>query len=166
MAIVELSSQLTQRQQTLIQSGFSTFSVMEIRLAESADDPTPSAVLYKIACTVKYDTWQERYDLARISETVQTGIVKNFEDYAARCLTANIYDKAIVQQIQSGKDVVVTLRVDQISTSKATEIKEWLIRQQSGIMQGLFGHMLGELQLTERIDVKVKIPPKPGFKGS
>ena len=40
-------------------------------------------------------------------------------------------------------------------------IKDWLIQQQSGVMQSLFSHMLGELTLNQSIKVRVAVPAKP-----
>jgi hypothetical protein len=44
---------------------------------------------------------------------------------------------------------------------EASKIKDWLVKQQSGLMQGLYSHMLGDLQLGGRSEVTLDIPPRP-----
>lgn len=157
---IDVTPHLSERQRNLIQSGFTTFSLLEVRTSvpdAKTGDPEP---VFKLACTVRYDTWNERYDVAHLTEQPQNRLVKNFDRYSQLCLTAHIRQADLVAPWrEKGQRLHVTLLVDQISISKADEIKQWLIRQQSGVMQGIFAHMLGELKLTERVDAPVNVPP-------
>ena len=59
-----------------------------------------------------------------------------------------------------------TLVVKQTSPEEANDIKDWLVKQQSGVMQGLFSHMVGELMLNQTVVVAVEIAPKPSELGA
>ena len=156
--VVKLTEQLSKRQKDLINSGFSTHSELEVR-AEGPDEETLQ-VLFNSQCTIKFDTWEEIYDIARIDKDFQTLTAKTFETYADICLTARVPGAAVIAATAAGsKAVRATLKVNQITTEKAAKIREWLIKQQSGVMQGLFSHMLGDLKLFEEINVTVQVPP-------
>lgn len=155
--VVTFDKHLTKKQRNLIDSGFSTFS--SLRLSRNEDDINDEKMnLFKVSCTVVYDTWQERYDLARIDDTVSTTRVKSFKDYADQCLTAKIREPELIKTLSSGGSLFAAMQINQISISKAVEIKQWLIRQQTGVMQGLFSHMLGDLKLLEKTTVQIQIP--------
>ena len=158
---VQLTEQLSKRQKDLISSGFSTHSELEIKTFERDDQP--EQILFRSQCTVKFDTWEEIYDIARIDTDFATVTAKSFEAYSDMCLTARVSGAALMIELaKTGGSVRATLRVNQITTEKAAKIREWLIKQQSGMMQGLFAHMLGDLKLFEEIDVVVQVPPLAG----
>jgi len=157
--VIEIFPHLTPRQTSLINSGFSTFSMLTVKEAKKQDSEKAEDVLAKISCTVKFDPWQEWYDIARIDTTVQTSVAKEILKYADLCLNVRLSDGVALNNLAAtGGDLIATLLLDQISVEKASEIKAWLIRQQSGVMQGLFSHMLGALKLSERIDIVVQVP--------
>lgn len=150
---------LSSKQRGFVNSGFTTFSLLELRTAP-ADPKNDTEAFLKLGCTVRFDTWNERYDVAHLSDKPRNRLVKSFDRYSQLCLNAQITDNRLLEQWRrDGARLYATLLVDQISISKAEEIKEWLIRQQSGVLQGLFAHMLGELKLTERLDAPVQVPP-------
>ena len=156
---VALDSHLTPRQIKLIQSGFSTFSIIEIRDYQNRDSLDPAHLIGKVSCTVKYDTWQEDFELAQINDRMEAKTVKTYRRYADLCLRGVVVEPEVIKRFaKEGGQVVVSLYIDQIAASKAEEIKEWLIRQQSGVMQGLFSHMLGDLKSSQRIDLIVTVP--------
>ena len=156
---IALTEQLSKRQKDLINSGFSTHSELEIKSVSKSDNS--EVVITSSQCTVKFDTWEEIYDIARVDKDFATLTAKSFDSYAANCLTAQLpASQAIGLTMDSSRFLRATLKVNQITTEKAAKIREWLIKQQSGVMQGLFSHMLGELQLFESITVAVHIPPR------
>jgi hypothetical protein len=155
LAMVE---QVSTKQLSLINSGFSTFSVLEARTlgSESPED----VMFFKTACSIKFDTWQEVYDITKIEKDLVVTKIKTLDKYYETCLTAEIADEAFIKKyVSQGGDIMVSLFIDQLPAGRASEIKDWLIHQQSGVMQGLFGHMLGDLKLTERTTVVAKVPP-------
>ena len=154
---ISLETQLSEKQKNLINSGFSSYSEMSLLWPRSG--LTLSKTFYKSKCTVKYDTWEERYELARIDQKFKAESLKAFDDYSALCLTANISDPKIIEKLtKKGGIIHGHLTINQISNNKSEEIKEWLIKQQSGVMQGLFSHMLGDLKLSERETILIHIP--------
>jgi hypothetical protein len=44
--------------------------------------------------------------------------------------------------------------------SEALKIKDWLIQQQSGVMQSLFSHMLGDIALHQTHVVNIRVPKR------
>ncbi len=159
---ISLLDQISERQRELINSGFTTFSQLNLRTV-SAQRQVDQSPVVSTSCTVRFDLWQEVYELARIDTKVHTGSVASLDEYGGLCMTAKLEPGPLLDRLfKDGGVLVATLLVDQISAQKAGEIKEWLIRQQSGVMQNLFSHMLGDLKLTERVDVLVQVPPGAG----
>jgi len=157
---VPLTEQLSAKQKSLIESGFSTYSQLLIRQPATKGSASKEAQeIYRLTCSVKFDAWEERYDVVRLDGLPEAAIVKESSDYAELCLTARLEDAARLAPLRAGMSVIATLFVQQASQEEAKRVKEWLIQQQSGVIQGLFSHMLRELTLSERIDVLVKIPP-------
>ena len=62
-------------------------------------------------------------------------------------------------KVQEAAEAV--LIVKQTSFDEAQKIKDWLVQQQSGVMQSLFSHMLGELSLNQTLAVRISIPAMP-----
>lgn len=152
-----VAQHLSKRQKTLINSGFSTYSALVVR-AITADAPE----LLRHECTVKFDTWEERYDLVLLSDSPESKRVKEFHEYADKCLTVVLSQRdKLAERTRQGGTLAVTLNLEQISGEQAAKAKQWLVRQQTGVMQGLFAHMIGELTLTEALSFRVQFPPRP-----
>jgi hypothetical protein len=168
--MVPLADAMTPKQRSIIGGGFTTVSVLSVRLPkpgqeEDDDEGTP---FYTVRCSVKFDAWEETYDVARLDEQApRTALVKGFGDYGELCLKAELtphdqFTKDLLARLErEGGTLFASLVVKQTSVEEAAKIKEWLIQQQSGVMQGLFSHMLGELTLNQTVTVRVSVPPKP-----
>jgi hypothetical protein len=163
--IVPLGGVLTSKQKDMINGGFTTVSQLTLRLPsagakERDDDELPG--FYSVRCSVKFDAWEETYDIARLDDRPRTALVKDFTDYGDLCLKAEINRPELLQPLAAhGGTILARLIVKQTSNEEADRIKDWLIQQQSGVMQGLFSHMLGELSLNQTLSVRVSVPPKP-----
>jgi hypothetical protein len=154
---LSLQSHLNEKQEELINSGFSTFS--QLLVFPRGPRKKDQAPIFEITCTVKFDLWEEKYELARLDKrNPQAASVDTYQEYATLCLTANLPPEIISSYLERG--LAVDLHIDQISAAKASEIKEWLVRQQSGVMRGIFSHMLGDLKLSESLKAKIIIPSK------
>ncbi len=157
--VVNLGSLLNKKQRALLDSGFATFSQLIISEAGPGDS---ALELFRVACTVKMDAWDEVYELARLDEAAQTATVKEFAKYVDLCLTAEIVQQKTLTSLASGKGSLhAKIQIEQISADQANKIKDWLVRQQSGVMQGLFSHMLQEITLSETIELDIPVGPKP-----
>ncbi len=163
--VIALSGALTQKQRDMIDGGFTTLSQLSLKLATGAkdEDDNDLPVFYGVRCSVKFDAWEEVYDVARLDdERPRAGTVKTFGDYGEMCLKAELEKPELVDKLAArGGTIFAKLVVKQTSTEEAEKIKDWLIQQQSGVMQSLFSHMLGELTLNQTASVRVSVPPKP-----
>lgn len=162
--VIPLTSTLTTKQKDMINGGFTTVSQLNLRLpvGNGRNVDETSAVIYGVRCSVKFDAWEETYDVARLDDRPRTALVKTFDDYGDLCLKAELDRPEILQQLAlSGGTILAQLVVKQTSSEEADKIKDWLIQQQSGVMQGLFSHMLGELTLNQTVRVRISVPPKP-----
>lgn len=158
--VFALDKLLNEKQMELINSGFSTFS--QLLVFENRDKQSKDETSYEISCTVKFDLWEEQYDLARLDkENPKAYSVKSFGEYSKLCLTSQMANPKSLERYKKGTRLIARLNIDQISAAKASEIKEWLVRQQSGVMRGIFAHMLGNLELSESLIVEVEVPPQP-----
>lgn len=156
--LINIADQLSQKQQRLISSGFSTFSKLAILSSDSTTNQPTS--IHTTQCTIKFDTWEEVYHLTKLDGQATSMTLKDPKIYRHRCLTAEISDGSIYAPfVKNGGTVDATLQLKQISHEKSEEIRNWLIQQQSGVIQGLFSHMLGDLNLTDQISIRVHIPP-------
>lgn len=154
---IELKSSLNEKQEELINSGFSTFS--QLLIYPPGANKKVDTPIFELTCTVKYDLWEEQYELARLDKKNPQAIsVNSFLKYSTLCLTAEV-DADLLEPFV-GKSLTAELHLDQISAAKASEIKEWLVRQQSGVMRGIFSHMLGDLKLSESLRVIVDLPAR------
>lgn len=155
---IYLEKHLSKKQIKLIKSGFSTYTSLEIFLPRGQFTERKS--LYRSECTVKYDTWEEYYDISIQGYTKGIEKAKSFEKFSEFCLVAHLEkDSSLNYFYRNGGVLYATLKLDQISKDRATNIRKWLIKQQSGVIKGLFAHMLGDLNLTEELNVNIKIPP-------
>jgi len=157
--VINLNGILSKKQKALLNSGFSTFSQLTTSYIGDTDKPIE---LYRVACTVKFDAWDEVYELARLDERPQTAVVSSFDDYVELCLEAEIVSQATLAKMsEAGGELVAKIQIEQISPEQALKLKNWLVEQQTGVMQGLFSHMLNELKLSETLEFAVKVPAKP-----
>ena len=161
LLVVPLEGALTPKQKSIINGGFTTVSQLEVREAKDGEDDS-GRVVYKVRCSVKFDAWEETYDIARLDDAPRPALVKRLSEYGDLCLKAEINDPQWLGRFsQDGGTLYALLVVKQMSTDEAAKIKEWLIQQQSGVMQSLFSHMLGELTVNQTSKFKISVPPRP-----
>lgn len=163
--VVPLGDALTPKQRSMIDGGFTTVSQLSLTppVADENDyDPERTPAFYRVRCSVKFDAWEEVYDVARLDESPRTGLVKQYGEYGDMCLVAELDDVDLLGRLApAGGSMRAELIVKQTSQEEAGRIKDWLIQQQSGVMQSLFSHMLGELTLHQTAVVRISVPPKP-----
>lgn len=169
---VDLAPIIKDKQKSIVNGGFTTLSHASLRLLDDStrsfpeqDDQTLKE-LARVRCSVKFDAWEESYELARLDDQPQTAIVKSFDDYKKRCLTPSIRLNALPQTLaqvlaKTGGTLAGWLIFKQTSKEEAAGIKNWLVEQQSGVMQSLFSHMLGELVLAQTSEAWIKVTPRP-----
>lgn len=152
-----IDDRLTAQQKKLIYSGFTTYSNLQVRMRY----PDGHASLAFVSeCTVSFDVWEEKFDLTGFLEVKTTKSLRTFEDYANTCLKAQIGNLNKISDL-TGIAFEVRLEISQVSQDFANDVRQWLIQQQSGVMRGLFAHMLGELKLSESLELVIK-PPRMG----
>lgn len=158
--MVNVSDLLTPAQREIVNSGFSTFTILAISDKKVIEnEPLPDS---KVACSVKYDTWEERYSVIRVDPApLRTLTVKDYKSWADECLTINIENKSLLAGFSSGGTLHAILQIRQSSPDEGAKIKNWLVRQQSGFMQGLYAHMLGDFQFKGSVRVIIQVPPGP-----
>ncbi len=141
--MINVSKSLDKKQLSTLKSGFSTFSRLVVILEPKESE---ASELFQMACTVKFDFWEEKFELVRLESDPKAIIVDSFDEYSKSCLTAEITSTHAIELIMSGRaKIKTTLQIEQISIEKASKIKDWLISQQSGMMKGLFTHMLDDM---------------------
>lgn len=154
--VINVADVLTPAQREIINSGFTTFSVFSI-----GDPNDKNATAYRLSCTVKYDTWEDRYDVSKldppptVSETV-----KDYKSWSNMCLEVVIDDPKVIATLEQQGEVNALLNIRQSTPEEGAKIKSWLVKQQSGFMQGLYSHMLGDFQYLHKSNVRVIIPKK------
>lgn len=154
---IDVFSALSVQQRKLIASGLSTFSHFEI---QSRDQEGSTALLFVAECTLKYDLWEEKYELQQLAELSRPP--QNLNDYGELCFRAQLSSRSsLARLLEPGSTLEIRLDIAQVSASFASDIRRWLIEQQSGVMRGLFAHMLGELRLSETVRLTLKVPPPP-----
>ena len=157
---------LTNKQRSMINSGFPTYSSLVVAILNPGETSIKESdivrrAVFQVDCSVTFDTWEERYDVERLTGQHGPIEVSGFNDYADECLSGVIGDSANTDRLVPGGLMVATLVVKQTSPEETAKIKAWLGRQQSGLMQGLFSHMLGELALNATANIVVRVPPSP-----
>jgi hypothetical protein len=157
---IDISSLLSAEQREIVNSGFSTLTILglsEKKMAGSDHEPE-----IRLVCKVKYDTWEEKYVTTKIDPLPMAKFTGNkIESWSNQCLRYRLENQAILNKLAQGGQLFISLQVRQSSMSEASKIKDWLVKQQSGLMQGLYSHMLGDLQLGGRTEVTLDIPPRP-----
>jgi hypothetical protein len=163
--VLNFDNALSEKQRSMIEGGFTTVSQLTLKLPITPEDEESAAdlpVAYSLRCSVKFDAWEETYDAARLDDQPRTTVLRTYPEYGELCLTAALATPNVVARIgPAGGVVLAYLVVKQTSQEEAGRIKDWLVQQQSGVMQSLFSHMLGELALSQTTRVRVEIPPKP-----
>lgn len=168
---INLAESLTEQQKKLLYSGFSTFSHLEVRWL---NNDVRRSLVFISECTIKFDLWEEKFELLHFLEVRKENSLKSFQQYTDLCLQADISSQSNIAQIASqGARLEVRLDISQVSNEFAQDVRTWLIQQQSGVMRGLFSHMLGDLKLSESTQTVLVIPPrinaekdKPVIKGA
>jgi hypothetical protein len=168
---INLAESLTVQQKKLLYSGFSTFSHLEVRWL---DNSVRRTLIFISECTIKFDLWEEKFELLHFLERRKENSLKSFQQYIDLCLQADISSQSNIAQIASqGARLEVRLDISQVSNEFAQDVRSWLIQQQSGVMRGLFSHMLGDLKLSESTQTVLIVPPllnaekdKPMIKGA
>ena len=145
------------RQVKLIQSGFATLSELTMYVVKGQEKP-----LARLRCHVVFDPWEENYRVTLLAENGRSEqkTVKTFERYAALCLHVQIpVDARLSLWPKDGGVIQGSLQVNQLSGEQKEHLREWLVKQQSGMMQELFAHMLGDISITEDLEVAVAVAP-------
>jgi hypothetical protein len=171
--LAPLAGVLTEKQRSMIEGGFTTVTQVSLKLPIAAADADGGEreralqVFYSLRCSVKFDAWEEIFEAARLDDqrpgtATRTAVLKTYDDFGALCLTVDLDDDKLVARLApEGGVILAYLVAKQTSPEEAGKIRDWLIQQQSGVMQGLFSHMLGELTLAQTIRVRIDVPPRP-----
>lgn len=162
--LIPVGEFLSAKQRNVIDSGFTTLTQLSLLAATSKDDRT-LVEFKKHGCSLKFDTWEERYDVTIVATKPRPlQQVKTFAELSDHCLTGDISDPTDIASLRTkGGTLLLEFRVQQISQDQADSIKKYLISQQSSLMQGLFAHMIGELSLNDQFRVQVRVPVKPAI---
>ena len=161
---IALDKVLSPRQIKLIHSGFATVSELTLFFGEVRADP-----LARVRCHVEFDTWAEQYRITLLTENARSGVktVKTFARYAELCLNVELAAGPRLNALRQGGGVIQgMLQMNQLSGEQKAHLREWMVKQQSGVMQELFAHMLGDISITEDVDVSVTVPPYSGVGGA
>jgi hypothetical protein len=149
---VNVLKQLSPDHKEMLNSGFSTFTILKLG---SADLNQPLVVK---ACSLKYDTWDETYQFTDFSSSENYGIQKNLDLYAAKCLEIDLESLDLQNEILKATKPWIELQIHQASPNEGAKVKEWLVKQQSALMKGLYGHMLGDLTFTNKLLFAIRVP--------
>lgn len=164
---LSLAELLTPKQRQMIEGGFTTFSQLSFFAVDGQGRIDRDQEVFQIRCSVKYDAWEEEFDVVKMSSKPQTKLLRSFDTYAELCLQGWLSQTVMTDAaLGPSSGLVAELSVIQTSIEEEKKIKEWLISQQSGVMQTLFSHMLGELSLHQKLTVKLTIPDIPETMGS
>jgi hypothetical protein len=153
---IDVSTFVSKRQRELFESGLTTFSRLEVRKL-NANGSLEGEPLVKMNCTARYDLWRESFEVIQMLEQPKPSASKDFAEFSKHCLQVKLEEAVVQKDGGVPHGLVASLFVDQVSVERAEKIREWLIKQQSGVMQSVFSHMLGDLKLSERVDVYVQL---------
>ena len=157
--VVAVDEHLSQKQQEMISGGFTTLS--DFSGFEGYRDGAPEKLILSRRCQIKFDAWEETFRILVLEESSQDNPKPPSTSYQAACLRLTIADPGTVARLRQRGAFIVRLAVKQTSEAEAESIKEWLVKQQSGVIQTLFSHMLGELSLNESVTFLVRVPEPP-----
>jgi hypothetical protein len=163
--VINVSDLISPAQREIVHSGFSTFTLFAVSPQKITDsDALPEL---RNICSVKYNTWEEQYQLIKIEPAPSTSTVaKEYKTWSESCLSYTISTPDIIRQLTSGGTMYAILQVRQSSPDEALKIKNWLVKQQSGFMQGLYAHMLGDFQFRGTVSITINVPALPLSEGS
>ena len=157
---INVADLLTSAQREIVNSGFSTFTAFAF--GDDSYGGTRMTSVPDVICSVKYDPWEDRYDIIRLSPVpILNETIKEYKIWTNLCLEIVIKDPIVIAQLEKEGVGTAILRVRQSTPDEGNRIKNWLLKQQSGFMQGLYAHMLGDFELRQRMKVKVTIPARP-----
>ncbi len=163
--VIPLGETLTPKQKSILQAGFTAVSQAALwPSSQELNDSSPNAPKAYAArrCSIKFDAWAETYNITRLDGAPKSIIAKSIQDYSDSCLVLEITSSAILEALTpTGGELKATISIKQMTAEDAAKTKAWLVRQQSSLMQSLFTHMLGELDLNETEVVSVTLPPRP-----
>ena len=146
---------IPQDQINIIKSGFSTFTRIEVKIPMNETYIS----LHNMDCTVVYDTWDEVFDLVKLSPKQASKRVNSLPKYGKQCLRYMIASgSALDSLVGSSKKLPATVIIEQISEKQSNNIRSWLVDQQSPLIQNLFSHMLGKFKLEKRLKFGVRLP--------
>ena len=155
--LIDVSDALSPAQQDIVNSGFSTFTLLAIRDGKIQGTDTPPDL--RVVCSVKYDTWEERYQAVRVEPLpLETMTFKEYKDWARKCLQITVTSVDVLSKLKAGGQLSGLLQIRQSSPDESAKIKNWLVRQQSGFMQGLYAHMLGDIQFQGSVKLNINVP--------
>lgn len=147
MLSVSAGRELVENQKKLIFSGFPAYSLLDISyLADNKE-----YIVETRSCSARYDLWEEKIHILSIDgKEQQPAIQASFDDYVSTCLKIDIAARRLKDQRGSlEEEWLARLSLTQLSGDSSQKIRDWLVKQQSGIIKGLFSHMLGDLTLSE-----------------
>ena len=141
----------------IIQSGFSTFTRIEANLPKKDATYAP---LHNMDCTAIYDTWDEVFDVVKLSPNQRSKKTNSLKDYGNFCLKYLIpLSSSIKSLIGTKQKLPATVLIEQISEKQSDNIRNWLVQQQSPLIQNLFSHMLGKFKLEKQLRFAIRLPP-------
>lgn len=163
--IINVADILTPSQREIINSGFTTFSVFSV--GETSDSNGKPSPFFRLSCTVKYDTWEDRYDVHKLDPPpLASETVKDYKSWSSMCLEIIIDDPKVLAEFENNGEISGMLNIRQSTPEEGAKIKNWLVKQQSGFMQGLYAHMLGNFQYQHRSPIRIVIPKPSPVKSS
>jgi hypothetical protein len=162
--VINVGDIVTPAQKDILNSGFTTFTLFVIGSSGDLFKDDSTSRLASARCSVKFDTWEETFEVTKILEQKsQTGFFKGFQDWSNDCLEISITNPKAISQILKQKSLKAALIIRQSTPDESLKIKSWLVSQQSGLVQGLYSHMLGNFQFQNSTQIKIKIPPLPNL---
>jgi hypothetical protein len=164
---INVSDLLTPSQRDIVNSGFSTFTLFTVSenptsaVAAQSDTAKEGHQDFRLTCSVKFDTWEERYQIIRIDPAPVLNLVAlDYKTWAGECLRIKISNQETLEKLSNGGTLSAVLQIRQSSPDEGVKIKNWLVRQQSGFMQGLYAHMLGDFQFRGLVNISVQVAPR------
>ncbi|MFW7377803.1 MAG: hypothetical protein ACOH5I_03205 [Oligoflexus sp.] len=144
--MIPATDELLEKQKKLIFSGFPAYSLLDI----SYEEGDAERLVQVRTCSARYDLWEERIHILAIDgEDLNPVTLGNFDEYAKICLTIALSAEQRKKREKIQAKWLARLSLTQLTGEESQKIRDWLVKQQSGIIKGLFSHMLGDLTLSE-----------------
>ena len=110
-------------------------------------------------CTAIYDTWDEIFDVVKLSPRQRSKKTNSLKEYGNFCLRYLIpLSSSITALIGKREKLPATVLIEQISEKQSDNIRNWLVQQQSPLIQNLFSHMLGKFKLEKQLKFAIRLP--------